>query len=121
MKLSKPKSYPVKLKNSDFNSALTKISQSAKEYLATDRICSLSRPKDPQSKYKPEPHRKIPVESSKDIPVPERTVKLAQPKVSIKTNELKESPFGVQPNALKAKATERIIQLAQPKQYSTDE
>lgn len=66
--LAKPKSYPAGVKILDFNSALTKVPLAAKEYMATDRICSLSRPKDPQSKYKPEPHRDIPVESSKDIP-----------------------------------------------------
>lgn len=118
--LAKPKSYPVLVKTLEFNSTLTKISIAAKEYMATDRICSLSRPKDPQSKYKPEPHRNIPVESSKDIPVPERTAKLAHPKVVIKNDELKVNPFGVQPKALKANASDRIKELAQPKQYSED-
>lgn len=53
--------------------------------------------------------------------VPERTAKLAHPKVVIKNDELKENPFGVQPNALKAVASDRIKALAQPKQLSTEE
>lgn len=71
--LAEPKTYPVLVKILDFDSALTKISVAAKEYMATDRICSLSRPKDPQSKYKQEPFRDIPVQSSKDIPGEEKT------------------------------------------------
>lgn len=65
--LAKAKSYPASSNVLAFNSALTKVPTAAKEYMATDRICSLSRPKDPQSKYKPEPVRDIPVESSKGI------------------------------------------------------
>lgn len=65
--MAKAKSYPPGSKPFAFNTALTKVGTAVKEYMATDRICSLSRPKDPQPKYRPEPMRDIPVESSKDI------------------------------------------------------
>lgn len=97
---------------------ITKVKQSAQEYCCSDKICELSTTLERNftPKYTPEEIRSRFVSGRQKLTTTERTLQLAQPKKDFTEGpKYKDNPWGVMPNALHAVASERVEELAKPK------
>ncbi|XP_055904430.1 uncharacterized protein LOC129940193 [Eupeodes corollae] len=94
------------------------LTKGLKNYEPTEIILRLSKPKEIDENVH---HQSLPVKiphgALKYKPT-ERILQLTtQAEKRLGESDLKENPFGVAPNALKAKASQRIVELAQAKEY----
>lgn len=95
------------------------LTKGVRRYKATAKIKELSKPKqlDPQFvpnqfPLKVNPRAKLYIATARIKALATRAQKSAG------VRDLKENPFGVMPNAKKAKASARVIELAEPKEFT---